>query len=154
MSKLRRAAWRLIGLTVLAVPLAAAATAYACGPVASLTLSPSAGAPGSTVTVKGSGFYTFGSGGQVEIWLGSTTTTTVSSTPPVLATVSPAGPSSSFSVDVTIPADVAPGDYYVAATQLQSDGTSSGVVARQPFTVVAPPTPVVQPPVPVITSPG
>lgn len=130
----------LVGLGVLAIPLAVAATAYACTSVATLTDSPGAGVAGSTVTVTGA-FYGVHdpadatTAGPVEIRLGSLTA-------PVLATATPSGPSGSFTVQVTIPKDAAAGDTFLAATQANPDGTAVyGTPARQAFTVLAPPAP-------------
>ncbi|HWF50959.1 MAG TPA: hypothetical protein VG294_10000, partial [Solirubrobacteraceae bacterium] len=123
---------------LIAVPMAvAAATAYACTAVATLTDSPGAALPGSTVTVNGAFFGTHSatdstSAGPVEIRLGSLTG-------PVLATASPSGTDRSFSVQITIPADAVSGDTFIAATQQTASGTPVfGTPARQAFTVSAP----------------
>jgi hypothetical protein len=129
----------LVSLSVLAVPLGAAAvTAYACTSVATLTDSPGAAAAGSTVTVTGQ-FYGIHnpadatSAGPVEIRLGSLTG-------PVLAAATPSGTDRSFSVQVAIPAGAVPGDTFLTATQQTASGTPVyGTPAHQAFTVSAAP---------------
>ncbi len=164
MRKLQKPMWLLIILGMLAVPLGTAAAAYACGVVATLTTlsgSPPAAAPGSTVTVTGRYYGTYdssnpSSNGLAQIRLGSLTG-------PVLASAAPAGNDNSFTVQVTIPADAAPGDTFLAATQKQADGTPvSGTPVREAFTVLAPvpvaptvtPPAVVMPPAPAVTPPA
>lgn len=137
MRKISKRATLLSSLGALAIPLGAAATAYACTSVATLSESPSAAVPGSTVTVTGAFYGTHDpadatTAGPVQIMLGSLTG-------PVLATASPAGPDSSFSVRVTIPPTAIAGDTFFAATQANADGTPVyGTPARQTFTVSAP----------------
>lgn len=115
----RRVMFGTIG--VLAVVLASVSLAWACVPQASLTLSPTSGAAGSTVTAKGSGFT---ADQPVEIRWGS-------KTGPVLKTST--GPS--FSVPITIPA-VAPGVYYVSAAETGEHSDHSATIAA--FRVTAP----------------
>ena len=145
--------WLLAGLVVLAVPLAVAARAFACGGLAAVTSNVAKAAPGTTVTVNGMGFapYTGASSPLVEIRIGTLTG-------PALATAEPSGSMASFSVDVTIP-DMAPGDTFLVATQTEADGTTPvpGTPAREAFTVLAPPPPpppVVTPPAPVVPPPA
>lgn len=139
MHKLSKRTALLVSLGLIAIPLGAAAvTAYACTAVATLSDSPGAAAPGSTITVTGNFFGTHNpadatSAGPVQLRLGSLTG-------PVLATASPSGTARSFSVQVTIPANAVPGDTFIAATQNTATGTPVyGTPARQPFTVSAPP---------------
>ncbi len=128
-------AWFVIGLGVLAVPLATAALAYGCTAIATLTLSSSSAPPGSTVTVNGKGFGThdpasLGTNGLAEIRLGSISG-------PVLATASPTGAERTFNVQITVP-QATPGDTYITATQ--QDATNKpvyGTPARQAFMVTA-----------------
>ncbi len=138
MRNISRRATRLVSLGVLALPLGAAATAYACTSVATLSESPGAALAGSTVTVSGA-FYGIHNpadattAGPVEIRLGSLSG-------PVLATATPSGADKSFSVQVTIPRSAVPGDTFLAATQANPNGTPVyGTPARQAFTVSAPP---------------
>jgi hypothetical protein len=139
MHKFSKRATLLVSLGLMAIPLGAAAvTAYACTAVATLSDSPGAALPGSTVTVTGNFFGTHNaadatSAGPVELRLGSLTG-------PVLATASPSGTARSFSVQVAIPANAVPGDTFIAATQQTATGTPVyGTPARQAFTVSAPP---------------
>jgi hypothetical protein len=153
MHKLSKRATLLISLGALAVPLGAAAvTAYACTAVATLSDSPGAAVPGSTVTVNGAFFGTHNpsdatTAGQVEIRLGSLTG-------PVLADATPSGTSRTFSIQVTIPSTATPGDTFLAATQLTAAGTPVfGTPARQFFTV-SPPVVTVEFFAPVILAPS
>jgi hypothetical protein len=119
------------------VPLAIAATAYACTSVATLSESPASALPGSTVTVNGAYFGIHDpanatTAGPVEIRLGSLSG-------PVLATANPSGTSRTFSVQVTIPANATAGATFVTATQATASGTPVyGTPARQFFNVTAP----------------
>jgi hypothetical protein len=129
----------LLSLAAMAVPLGmAAVTAYACTSVATLSDSPGAGLPGSTVNVSGAFFGTHDpsdatTAGPVLLRLGSITG-------PVLATATPTGTSRTFTVAVTIPADATPGDTFITATQADANGTPVyGTPARQAFSVTAPP---------------
>jgi len=131
----------VVSLGLVAVPLGVAAvSAYACTAVATLTDSPGAALPGTTVTVTGAFFGTHSatdstSAGPVQIRLGSLTG-------PVLATASPSGTDRSFSVQVAIPASAVPGSTFLAATQATAAGTPVyGTPSRQAFTVAAPPAP-------------
>ena len=132
---LRKRAWVLLGLGLVAIPLATAAIAYGCTALASLSVSPGAGAPGQVVTVNGSGFGSHDpagtTNGLAEIRIGS-------ATGPVLATAAPSGQDRSFSVQVAVP-EMAAGDTVIIATQKTSTGTNVfGTPARQAFTVTAP----------------
>ncbi len=143
MRKFSTRARLLISLGVLAIPLAAAATAYACTSVATLS-NPAAAVAGSTVTVTGAFYGTHDAAdattaGPVELRLGSLNG-------PVLATASPSGPDRSFSVKVTIPQTAAPGATFLSATQANADGTPVyGTPARQALTVSPAPPPVFGP---------
>jgi hypothetical protein len=130
----------VVSLSVLTVPLVAAATAYACTSVATLSESPGAALAGSSVMIHGA-FYGVHNpadattAGPVEIRLGSLSG-------PVLATATPAGQDNSFDVQIPIPQGTAAGDTFFVATQYNADGTPVyGTPARQVFTVTAPPTP-------------
>ena len=134
MSRSRKRVWVVLGVGMLAVPLGAAAIAYGCTAIASLSPSPGSAPPGSTVTVTGKYFkdthQATNTPEPVEIRLGSLTGQ-------VLATAAPAGPAGTFTVPVTVPNDVAPGDTFLSATQNNADGTPAyGTPARQPFTVL------------------
>jgi hypothetical protein len=107
---------------VLAVSLTWAALAWACHPAASISLSPSSGSAGTSVTVSGN---TFRAGAPVQItWNGAT------GQPLATATASPSG---SFQTTITIPN--APADVYtiVAAAPGAPEG---GTVAS--FTIPGP----------------
>lgn len=105
--------------------MAAVSWAWACVPQASLSLSPTSGPVGSTVTARASGFT---AGQPVEIRWGS-------KAGPVIKTST--GPS--FTVPITIPA-AAPGVHYVSAAQTGEHRDHSATVAA--FRVTAPGAPV------------
>ena len=142
-----RRAWFLLGLAALAVPLVAAAVAYGCTAMATLTTSSSSAPPGSVVTVTGKYFGTHNpaddrSNQPAEIRLGSLTS-------PVLASAPPTGSDRSFTVEVTIPEGVS-GDTVIVATQKTANGQPVyGTPARQSFTVTqsSAPAPGASPPV-------
>lgn len=140
-----RRAWFLLGLGVLAVPLVGAALAYGCTAAATLSADSGAAEPGtapagSTVTITGKYFGTHdpedvNSNQPVQIRIGTVTGA-------ALANALPAGPERSFSVRVTIPGDIRPGDSFISATQLRSDGRPVyGTPARQAFRVTPAPAP-------------
>jgi hypothetical protein len=126
----------LVCVGAISVPLVAAALAYGCTSVATLTTSPGAATAGSTVSVTGKFFGTHdgpadATNGLAEVRLGSLTG-------PVLATGSPTGSDKSFTVNVTIPAGTPAGDTFIAATQKTAAGTPVyGTPARQAFKVLA-----------------
>lgn len=126
----------LVCVGAISVPLVAAALAYGCTAVATLTASPGSATAGSTVAVTGRFFGTHdpsadNTNGEVQIRLGSLTA-------PVLATATPTGSDRSFTVNVTIPAGTPAGNTFLAATQHTATGTMVyGTPARQSFTVLA-----------------
>jgi len=133
-------AWLLLGMGLLAVPLAAVGLAYACTGLATVSSNPGSGAPGDTVTVTGKGFAAHDPSdvrtSPAEIRLDT-------QSGPVLASVSPAGGAAggSFSVQITVP-QVPAGDHVLMATQNAADGRPAyGTPARQVFTVTATPAP-------------
>ena len=136
MRNLRKRPLYLIGLGAVAAPLLAASVAYACTSLATLSLNPSHGPPGQTVTVTGRGFAQHDpsdarTGQPVEIRFDSTRN-------PVLARGAPSGPGGEFTVQIQVP-NVAPGSHVVIATQNRADGRpAGGTPARQAFTVTAP----------------
>ncbi len=140
MHNFRKRAWLLLGMGLLAVPLAAVGLAHACTGLATVNSNPGSGAPGDTVTVSGKGFVPHDPGdartSPAEIRLDS-------QSGPVLASASPAGGSAggSFSTQITVP-QVSPGDHVLIVTQNGTSGTPAyGTPARQVFTVTAPPAP-------------
>ncbi|MDQ6775123.1 MAG: hypothetical protein M3071_02645 [Actinomycetota bacterium] len=84
--------------------------------------------------------------GQVEIRIGS-------STGPALATAPLSGSNVSFSANNVVVPSMAPGDTFIAVTQVHADGTR-GTPVNAPFTVVAPPAAVAAPPVADVTPPA
>ena len=134
-----RRVWFLLGLAALAIPLVAAAVAYGCTAMATLTTSSNAAPPGSVVTVTGKYFGTHDpaddrSNQPAEIRLGSLTS-------PVLASAPPRGTDRSFTVEITIPEGVS-GDTVLVATQKNASGQAVyGTPARQAFTVTPAPAP-------------
>lgn len=105
---------RIVAVTFVTIALAGGLVgqAWACTPLAAVTLSQLAAGAESRVTVNGTAFH---SGVPVEIrWNGVTG--------PVLATAT--GPD--FSVPVTVPGDADPGAYYILAVQRDAEGTIIG----------------------------
>ncbi|MGH2742940.1 MAG: hypothetical protein ACRDN8_10745 [Thermoleophilaceae bacterium] len=100
----------------LAALLAAAALAWACHPAASITVSPSTGAPGTPVTVTGK---TFAPGETVHIGWGGANGTTLGR-----ALVSPSG---TFQSTVTIPD--APADTYTIVASAPAAPTAGSVTS-------------------------
>ena len=138
MSSFGRRSLFLVCVGAISVPLVAAALAYGCTAVATLTASKSAAAAGTTVTVTGKYFGTHdpatdSTNGLAEIRLGSLTG-------PVLATGSPVTAERTFTVQVRIPAGTPAGDTFLAATQKTATGTPVyGTPARAAFKVLAAP---------------
>ena len=136
MTSFRKRSLFLVCTGAVSVPLVAAALAYGCTAVATISFDKTAGAAGSTVSVTGKFFGTHdaatdNTNGLAEIRLGSLTG-------PVLATAAPAGTDRSFTVQVQIPAGTPAGDTFIAATQKRADGTRVyGTPARQSFKVTA-----------------
>jgi len=113
------------GFASLAALAGVGSSAWACtGAAASTSISPKVGMVGAQVTVAGTGY----AGAPVEIrWNGTTG--------PLLATA--VGPN--FSVAVNVPANTAPGMFYIAAVQRDGAGGVSYKVADT-FEVTAPAT--------------
>jgi len=129
--------WTFAGMGVLAVPLTAAAIAYACTSLATVSLDKPAAVSGTTVTVSGKGFTPHDAGD---------TTTDAAKVRfdnldgAVVATANPSSASDGgkFTVQVQVPALDA-GDHVLVVTQNGSDGRPAyGTPARQVFTVLAP----------------
>jgi len=108
----------LVAAAVAVLALSAAGAAWACTTQQQLTLLPRTGVAGSPVVVTGTGF----DGSPVTIRWNSTTGPVVGA--PQTASLS------SFSAPATIPADAAPGVYYLVAV-------SKGMVARAAISVQA-----------------
>ena len=120
----RRISLGIIG--ALAAVLASVSVAWACVPQASLSVTPTSGPAGSTVTVNGSGFP---AGETAEVrW--------ESKTGPVLATAT--GPT--FSVRITIPS-AAPGVHYISGAVVGEHRDHSATVAAFRITVPGAPPP-------------
>lgn len=136
MRQLRR--WGVLGLGVASVVAALAATASACVPVATLSLSPASARPGEEVAVTGK-FYN--AKNPVVLRFNSLDG-------PVLATLQ-ASQDRVIEGRVTIPADAKPGNYTVIATQdADPTRTTWGIPSRALVTVVGEGgAPVVAPPV-------
>jgi len=109
----------LVAAAVAVLALSAAEAAWACTTQQQLTLLPRTGVAGSPVVVTGTGF----DGSPVTIRWNSTTGPAVGSAQPASV--------SSFSAPAAIPADAAPGVYYLVAV-------SKGMVARAAISVQAP----------------
>lgn len=122
---------RIIGLVAAAAVLIPAGLAWAC--VGIVVFKPTGSAsvqPGSTIEMFGG---EFARGRPVDIRLGSPTG-------PVLATHEnplPSTMTSQFTIDVPIPADLAPGEYVLVATQEHQD-MNSGIPARSVIYVGVP----------------
>lgn len=137
MSSFAKRSMFLVCVGAISVPLVAAALAYGCTAVATLTASQGAATAGTTLSVTGKYFgghdeSSDNTNGLAEIRLGSLTG-------PVLATASPTTTGDNgFTVNVTIPADTPAGDTFIAATQKRANGTPVyGTPARQAFKVLA-----------------
>jgi len=130
--KRRRLAVAVAG--VVAVPVLAASIAYACGALASLSVSPASGDVGTTVHGSGKGFSNaHGSSPSTEpvyVRLGSRTGAILWEGRPDSA--------GDISFAFTVP-NVAPGSYTILATQNNADGTpAAGTPARATFQVTGP----------------
>lgn len=97
----------LSGATAAAVVLVAAALAFACTPQAEISLTPSVGPAGSTITVAGSGFSS--RGGPVEVYWKSRSTAPVATAEPDLT--------GRVSLSFVVPPDTQGGYYTVVAIQ-------------------------------------
>lgn len=115
----RRVVFGIVGM--LGVVLASVSLAWACVPQGSLSLTPTSGPGGSTVTAKVSGFP---ADSTVEIRWGSRT-----------GAVLHTGTGPSFSAPITIPS-AAPGVHYVSASMAGEHQDHSATVAA--FQITAP----------------
>lgn len=131
----------LMALGLLAVPVTAAGVAYACTALATTSVSRSAATVGETVTVSGKGFAPHGASdirtSPAEVHL---------DTPngPLLAKASPSSSETggTFSVDITVPDGVSPGEHVLVVTQNGISGTPAyGTPARTVLTVLPKPKP-------------
>lgn len=110
---------RKVGLILVfgaALPLAAASVAWACGVLATVTLSKKVAAPGDVVTVTGKNWSTSSSFSPVSIRLQSRTGTVLTTTPVLSGNV--------INDTLTLPSNLSPGWYVVLGTQVN---TSTGV---------------------------
>jgi len=100
--------------------------------VVTLTLSPSSGIPGTTISVTGAGYTQCQ---DVQLQLVRDTTQTVATNSPIVSA------DGSFTAQVTVPSSAALGtDYQVAAGCFLPAGTSA-TIAVEPFAVTSPATP-------------
>lgn len=128
--------WVLCGLALVAVPLSAAALAYACTGLATVSTAPGAVA-GTTVVVTGSGFAAHD---PLDIRTEPAKIRFDNPAGTVVATASPtpATDGGKFSVSITVPALDA-GDHVLIVTQNGTDGRPAyGTPARAAFAIVAP----------------
>ena len=131
----RRQAGIGVAIAGAAAVLTYVSAAFACGPVASLTLGSSAAPPGAQVNATGSGFSNSHGGAPsaepvVVQW--------DSRTGPVLWSGRPDA-AGAISFTFTVPS-APPGDHNVMATQTNADGEPApGTPARAVFTVLEPP---------------
>ena len=153
--KVKRRPLYLMAFGAVAVPLVAASIAYACGALASLSVSPASGDVGSTVSGVGKGFSNSHGGAPsaepVVVHFNSRTG-------PVLWSGRPDA-SGNIEFSFTVPkAD--PGSYTLIATQNNADGVpASGTPARASFQVTGPapavaPAPAAAPAEPVAAAPA
>ena len=113
----------LVAVPVTAAMLAFAAVAFACTPQASIRLSPSSGAAGTTVTVTGSSFTP---GTTVKVFWGGISGR-------LMGTTTATG-SNTMSLTFQVPADAPNGQTIVAANQVK-DGVALGSPANALFNV-------------------
>jgi len=135
MNGTRRRPLYLAVFGTIAVPLVAASIAYACGALASISVSTSSGDPGATVNGVGTGFSNSHGGAP-------------SSEPVVLHLETRSGPvlwsgrpdaSGRIEFSFVVP-QVDPGPYALIATQNNADGVPApGTPARASFTVTGVP---------------
>ena len=124
---MRFSRWRYsVGVLVVGAGLVPAALAWACVGLISLTTGSSTVQAGGKVTVIG---REFAEGVPVEIHLDNPTGRLLVTVPPPTDTMT-----SKFSVDVTIPSDVPPGQHVLVATQ-QAHYMNSGSPARATISV-------------------
>ncbi len=109
---------RKIGLFLVVgavLPLAAASAAWACGVLATLTMSQKVASPGDSMTATGKNYSTAAGASDVTIRLKSRTGA-------VLATTVP-NPGGKIDKTFNLPNDLSPGWYTVMATQNNANGT-------------------------------
>lgn len=120
----------IAALLVIAVPTAAQAQ-YTPSPLLSISLSSTVAGPGDTITVETSGWEP---GSEVQI--------TLEPGGRVLATVI-ADDTGTAVAEVTIPTDLAPGEYTITASGIDAEGNpgsvSAGVVIVDDDAVIVPP---------------
>lgn len=115
---------------VIAIPVTVASIAYACQVLATLSVSPTAGPTGTSVTATGGNYSTSATASDVVIRLDSRTAPGIASTRP--------GPDRKISVSFNLPAGTARGTHTVLATQYNADGTPvAGTPGRASFKVTA-----------------
>lgn len=126
------------GMGAFALPLTVAAMAYACTSISTVDTAPGQALAGTTVTVSGKGFTAHDAGDT------NTDSAKVRFDEMDGAVVGTANPSSAsdggkFSVQITVPANLAPGDHVLLVTQNGSDGRPAyGSPARAVFSVLEP----------------
>lgn len=136
---MNRLHWRwAVGVVAAVALLVPAAVAWACVGLMSLTTNSSTVPPGGTVKVFGK---EFAQGQPIEIHLGSTTGPVLATVPPPTDTMT-----SQWAVDVTIPANIPPGEHFLVATQAYHY-MNAGTPARATISVGTPAT-VPPPPAP------
>jgi len=125
MSHVRRLAFG--GVAVLGITMAVAAAAWACIPVATLTLTPGTAKPGDTVTVTGK-FY--GTKSDVAIHRAALDG-------PVLTSTTP-DEDGNITATFKIPADATAGSFLVVATQPVVAGATTWGVPSRALVTIAP----------------
>lgn len=130
---MRRRGLGIFLICAAAASLAVAATAWACGNLATLTASPKLGAAGSSVTVSGTNYKADAGNSGVEIRLDTRDGTILGTVP--LATIASGGGSFS-NVPVTIPANASAGYHLLLGVQTTSTGAPvRGTPGRTTFRV-------------------
>jgi hypothetical protein len=129
--------WLMFGFGLAAIPLSAAAIAYACTGLATVSTSSSSATSGATVVVTGSGFAAHDPSDirteQAKVRFDDPSGDVVATASPT-----PANDGGKFSVQITVPA-LAAGDHVLIVTQNGSDGRPAfGTPARQAFAITAP----------------
>ncbi len=129
----------IVGLGILAAPVVAASIAYACTALATLSLNPGQGDPGTTVNGVGRGFSSVGE--PVVVRLGGSNGQVLWSGRP--------DANGSANVSFQIPGSLTAGSYVIMATQNNADGQPiPGSPARSEFTVTGRPVESSTPPQP------
>jgi hypothetical protein len=119
----------LVGFAIVAVPVGLASAAFACQVLATLSVTPTSGPSGTSVTATGGNYSSSASASNIEIHLDSRTGR-------VLASTRAGGDGS---LNVTFPVSgVAVGYHTLVATQYNANGTpKSGTPGRASFQVTA-----------------